>query len=132
METPPRYLPDHASAFSDATPGWCPRLKEGVRRRVRKSGQKEPPVAADAGLLQIGWGERFVEVVGVVKVRGRSRRAKAKWRLKQSYLGHEEGVFANAKGHPITSCYVRRDILHPIRERLGIPRGWFSRFSGRS
>jgi integrase len=23
---------------------------------------------------------------------------------------------------PITSCYVRRDILRPIREKLGIPR----------
>jgi integrase len=34
-------------------------------------------------------------------------------------------LFANAKGQPITSCYVRRDILHPIRERLGIPRGAF-------
>jgi len=31
-------------------------------------------------------------------------------------------LFANAKGQPITSCYVRRDILHPIRERLGIAR----------
>lgn len=27
-------------------------------------------------------------------------------------------LFANAKGKPITSCYVRRDVLHPIRERL--------------
>ena len=37
-------------------------------------------------------------------------------------------LFANAKGQPITSCYVRRDILHPIRERLGIPRGAFHVF----
>jgi integrase len=37
-------------------------------------------------------------------------------------------LFANAKGRPITSCYVRRDILHPIRERLGIPRGAFHAF----
>lgn len=37
-------------------------------------------------------------------------------------------LFANAKGDPITSCYVRRDILHPIRERLGIPRGAFHAF----
>jgi len=29
-------------------------------------------------------------------------------------------LFANAKGNPITSCYVRRDILHPVREGLGI------------
>ena len=37
-------------------------------------------------------------------------------------------LFANAKGKPITSCYVRRDILHPIRERLGIARGGFHAF----
>jgi len=37
-------------------------------------------------------------------------------------------LFANAKGRPITSCYVRRDILHPIRERLGIARGGFHAF----
>jgi integrase len=37
-------------------------------------------------------------------------------------------LFANAKGQPITSCYVRRDILHPVRERLGISRGAFHAF----
>ena len=37
-------------------------------------------------------------------------------------------LFANAKGKPITSCFVRRDIMHPIRERLGIPRGGFHAF----
>jgi integrase len=37
-------------------------------------------------------------------------------------------LFANAKGQPITSCYVRRDIMHPIREKLGIPRGGFHAF----
>lgn len=37
-------------------------------------------------------------------------------------------LFANKKGQPITSCYVRRDILHPIRERLSIPRGAFHAF----
>jgi integrase len=37
-------------------------------------------------------------------------------------------LFANHKGQPITSCYVRRDVLHPIRERLNIPRGAFHAF----
>ena len=37
-------------------------------------------------------------------------------------------LFANRKGQPITSCYVRRDVLHPIRERLGIARGAFHAF----
>src|ERR1700739_3534257 len=35
----------------------CARLKESVRRRVRKSRQKEAAGAADAGLMQIEWGE---------------------------------------------------------------------------
>src|SRR5215831_5290673 len=35
----------------------CARLKESVRRRVRKSRQKEAVGAADAGLMQIEWGE---------------------------------------------------------------------------
>jgi hypothetical protein len=38
----------------------CSRLREGVRRRVRKSRQKEAAGAADAGLMQIEWGERKV------------------------------------------------------------------------
>ena len=36
----------------------CARLQEGVRRRVRKSRQKEAAGAADAGLMQIEWSER--------------------------------------------------------------------------
>ena len=36
----------------------CSRLKEGVRRRVRKSRQKEAAGAADAGLMQIEWSKR--------------------------------------------------------------------------
>ncbi len=35
----------------------CARLKESARRRVRKSRQKEAAGAADAGLMQIEWGE---------------------------------------------------------------------------
>jgi len=38
----------------------CAMLKEGVRRRVRKSRQKEAGGAADAGLMQIEWTERGV------------------------------------------------------------------------
>jgi hypothetical protein len=36
----------------------CSRLKEGVRRRVRKSRQKEAAGAADAVLMQIEWSKR--------------------------------------------------------------------------
>jgi len=35
----------------------CSRLQESVGRRVRKSRQKEAAGAADAGLMQIEWGE---------------------------------------------------------------------------
>jgi len=35
----------------------CARLKESVRRRVRKSRQKEAAGAADAGLMEIEWRE---------------------------------------------------------------------------
>ena len=46
----------------------CSRLKKGVRRRVRKSRQKEAAGAADAGLMQIEWREGGVEkLAGVVK-----------------------------------------------------------------
>src|SRR5260370_11029030 len=38
----------------------CARLEEGVRRRVRKSRQKEAAGAAGAGLMQIEWSERGV------------------------------------------------------------------------
>src|SRR6185312_12865970 len=38
----------------------CARLKEGVRRRVRKSRQKEAAGAADAGLMQIECSEAEV------------------------------------------------------------------------
>ena len=47
------------------------RLKEGVRRRVRKSRQKEATGATDAGLMQIEWSEGGVEkLAGVVQVAG--------------------------------------------------------------
>jgi len=36
----------------------CSRLKEGVRRRVRKSRQKEAAGAAGAVLMQIEWSKR--------------------------------------------------------------------------
>ena len=37
-------------------------------------------------------------------------------------------LFANRRGRPIGAQYVRRKILHPVRERLGIPRGAFHAF----
>src|SRR5947208_13528846 len=46
----------------------CTRLREGVRRRVRKSRQKEAAGAADAGLMQIEWSEgEVLKFAGVVK-----------------------------------------------------------------
>jgi site-specific recombinase XerD len=37
-------------------------------------------------------------------------------------------LFANQKGGAFGADYVRRKVLHPIRERLGIPRGAFHAF----
>jgi integrase len=37
-------------------------------------------------------------------------------------------LFANRRGSPIGAQYVRRKVLHPIREKLGIPRGAFHAF----
>lgn len=50
-----------------------------------------------------------------------------KYRLR--WVPNEPGYFfANRKGGPIGAQYVRRKVLHPIRERLGIPRGAFHAF----
>jgi integrase len=48
---------------------------------------------------------------------------RGRWRFNSHGL-----LFANKNGQPITSCYARRDILHPIRERLNISRGAFHAF----
>jgi integrase len=48
---------------------------------------------------------------------------RARWRPNVNGL-----LFANRKGGPIGAQYVRRKVLHPIRERLGIPRGAFHAF----
>jgi integrase len=37
-------------------------------------------------------------------------------------------LFAKRKSQPIGAQYVRRKVLHPIRERLGIPRVAFHAF----
>jgi hypothetical protein len=50
----------YASAFSDTTPGGVLKAARSVRRRVRKSRQKEAAGAADAGFMQIEWSERRV------------------------------------------------------------------------
>ena len=45
------------------------------------------------------------------------------------WVPNEQGyLFANRKGGPIGAQYVRRKVLHPIRERLGIARGAFHAF----
>ena len=58
-ESIPEVL-DHASAFSDVTPGWVHEAEGRRGRRVRKSRQKEAAGAADAGVMQIEWIERGV------------------------------------------------------------------------
>ena len=49
----------------------CSRQKEGVRRRVRKSRQKEAAGAADAGPMQIEWSVKAAGVVAGAPVQRR-------------------------------------------------------------
>jgi hypothetical protein len=74
----------------------CSRLKEGVRRRVRKSRQKEAAGAADAGLMQIEWSERGVQkFTGVVKAAGVATGAPVQRRVdggSEPWRGQEEDV----------------------------------------
>jgi hypothetical protein len=59
------------------------RLKEAVRRRVRKSRQKEAAGAADAGLMQIEWSEaEGLKLGGVAKAAGVAASALCKEELK--------------------------------------------------
>lgn len=48
---------------------------------------------------------------------------------KANWIPNEQDLlFANRKGRSIGAQYVRRKVLHPIREKLGIPRGAFHAF----
>ena len=72
------------------------RLKEGVRRRVRKSRQKEAAGAADAGLMQIEWSEaEGLKLAGVVKAAGVAAGASVQRRVddrREPRRGQEEEV----------------------------------------
>jgi integrase len=48
---------------------------------------------------------------------------------RKNWVPNDQGfLFANKKGSSIGGEYVCRKIVHPIRERLGIPRGAFHAF----
>jgi hypothetical protein len=75
----------------------CSRLKESVRRRVRKSRQKEAAGAADAGPMQIEWSEaEGLKLGGVVKAAGVAAGAPVQRRVdggSEPRQGQEEGVW---------------------------------------
>jgi hypothetical protein len=74
----------------------CLRLKESVRRRVRKSRQKEAAGAADAGPMQIEWSEaEGLKLAGVGKAAGVAAGAPVQGRvdgLSEPRRGQEEDV----------------------------------------
>jgi hypothetical protein len=72
----------------------CSRLKEGVRRRVRKSCQKEAAGAADAGLMQIECSEgEGLKLAGVDTEAEEGARTKVRQRERMV----EDGVKVGAK-----------------------------------
>jgi hypothetical protein len=86
-----------ASAFRTRRRDECSRLQEGVRRRVRKSRQKEAAGAADGGLMQIEWSKRRVQkFTGLVKTGGGAVGAPVRRRVdvgSEPRRGQEEDVW---------------------------------------
>jgi hypothetical protein len=74
----------------------CSKLIGGVRRRVRKSRQKEAAGAADAGLMQIEWSEaEGLKLAGVGKAAGVAAGAPVQGRVdgrSEPRWGEEEDV----------------------------------------
>jgi hypothetical protein len=74
----------------------CSKFIGGVRRRVRKSRQKEAAGAADAGLMQIEWSEaEGLKLAGVGKAAGLAAGAPVQGRVdgrSEPRRGQEEDV----------------------------------------
>lgn len=135
LQTPQRFFtPDESQRIIDATPEpWNIRFAVMAYLGVRTSeavGIAWDHLDLSGGELlvrQSKWRGKLLTVKSKASVRDLPfppvlvdmlNNYRLRWRPNAFGL-----LFANAKGQPITSCYVRRDILHPIRERLGIPRG---------
>jgi integrase len=140
LETPQRFFtPDEAQRIIDAAPEpWnvCFAFMAYLGVRTGEAvGIAWDHLDLDAGVLMVrqsNWRGKLLPVKSKASKRDLPlppvlvdmlRDYRARWQPNTFGL-----LFANAKGQPITSCYVRRDVLHPIRERLGIPRGAFHAF----
>ncbi len=140
LEKPQRYFtPDESQRIIDATPEpWkiCFAFMAYLGLRTSEAvGVAWEHIDLDAGVLgvrQSNWRGKLLTVKSKSSVRDLPlppvliemlKAYRRGWRFNPLGL-----LFANAKGRPITSCYVRRDILYPIRERLGIARGGFHAF----
>ena len=86
------------------------RPKRGVGRRVRKSRQKEAAGAADAGLMQIEWGERGVwKFAGVTKIRGGGARTPVQGRVRvEVSLPEEEKKMSGRNGDRLGGRAAKR------------------------
>jgi integrase len=140
LEKPQRFFtPDEAQRIIDAAPEpWniCFAFMAYLGLRTAEAvGISWEHIDLDAGVLlvrQSNWRGKLLTLKSKASKRDLPlppvlvdmlRDYRARWRPNALGL-----LFANAKGQPITSCYVRRDVMHPIRERLGIPRGGFHAF----
>ena len=89
----------------------CSRLKESVRRRVRKSRQKEAAGAADAGPMQIEWSETAgLKLGGVVKAAGVAAGAPVQRRVacgSEPSRGQEEVVQGQRRHTSPRRCEAR-------------------------
>jgi integrase len=140
LQKPQRFFtPDEAQRIIEASPEpWniCFALMAYLGLRTSEAaGVSWDNLDLGAGVLRVrqsNWRGKLLTVKSKSSVRDLPLPAalvemlesyRARWKPNPNAL-----LFANAKGKPITSCYVRRDIMHPIRERLGIPRGGFHAF----
>jgi integrase len=140
LQKPQRYFtPDESQHIIDAAPEpWniCFAFMAYLGLRASEAvGVAWEHIDLDADVLRVrqsNWRGRLLTVKSKSSVRDLPlppvlvellKDYRQRWRFNPLGL-----LFANAKGRPITSCYVRRDILHPIRERLGIARGGFHAF----
>src|SRR5262252_6124136 len=87
------------------------KTERSVRRRVRKSRQNEAAGAADAGLMQIEWGERgvskFLGVVRAAAVPGGAAAGTGIDARNEARPGQEKGVGAEQR-HTSARCWEAR------------------------
>lgn len=138
---PPRveqrcFTPAEAQAIIDATPEpWniCIAFMAYLGLRCGEAvGVAWQHVDLDGGVLMVRqscWRGQLLDVKSADSRRNLPLPAALIEMLRSYYPHRRESrdglLFPNQHGQPVTSCYIRRDVLHPVRKRLGIARGGF-------